>query len=291
MERYRFIHAEEAHFSVVPMCRLLGVSRSGYYGWRERGDSDRNARTASFDAEVRAAHLKSQMRYGSRRVQCELHENGLGCSRTRLACAMRRCGLVARARRLFKATTDSNHQLEVAPNLLSRAFHASRPNKAWVGDITYLWTRQGWLYLAILIDLHARRVVGWAMSEQIDRHLVLGALRMAIGMRRPKAGLLHHTDRGSQYASRDYRQALQAAGIVCSMSRKGNCWDNAPAESFFATLKVEELRHFEFNTRDEARDKVLQYICWYNAHRRHSTLGLLSPATFEAQTRTATCAA
>jgi transposase InsO family protein len=163
VERYRFIYAEEAHFSVVPMCRLLGVSRSGYYGWRERGDSDRNARTASFDAEVRAAHLKSQMRYGSRRVQRELHEIGLDCSRTRVACAMRRCGLVARARRHFKATTDSNHQLEVAPNLLSRAFHASRPNKAWVGDITYIWTRQGWLYLAVLIDLHARRVVGWAM--------------------------------------------------------------------------------------------------------------------------------
>lgn len=281
MERYRFIRAEEARFSIVAMCRVLRVSRSGYYGWRRERADVPTSRNEAFDAKVEAAHRASRERYGSRRVQRELNELGIRCSRTRVACAMRRLQLKARGRRRFKATTDSNHSFAVAPNLLERNFAANRPNEAWVGDITYVPTREGWLYLAVLIDLHSRRIIGWATSRHIDRNLVLDALRMALGTRRPSAGLIHHTDRGSQYASKDYRKALDNAGIVCSMSRKGDCWDNAVAESFFATIKVEELRHHDFATRDEARDAILHYLCWYNAHRRHSTLGLVSPARFE----------
>lgn len=282
MERYRFIRAEEANFRVVTMCRVLRVSRSGYYAWRCDRAHVAPSRNAAFDAKVEAAHRASRGRYGSRRVQRELNEAGIRCSRNRVAHAMRRLDLKARGRRRFKATTDSKHTFEVAPNLLERNFAAAQPNRAWVGDITYVPTHEGWLYLAVLIDLYSRRVVGWATSRHIDRHLVLDALRMALGARRPAAGLIHHTDRGSQYTSNDYRDALKGAGLVCSMSRKGDCWDNAVAESFFATIKVEELRHHDFATREHARDAILQYLCWYNAHRRHSTLGLVSPARFEA---------
>ena len=291
MERYRFILAEEANFSLSSLTRVLRVSRSGYYAWRGRrpaeGVSDRDA----FDAHVESVFRASRERYGSRRVQRELLDAGAKCSRTRVVCAMRRRELIPRARKRFKATTDSQHTLKVAPNLLDRAFQVAGPNQAWVGDITYIWTRQGWLYLAVLLDLHSRRVVGWATSALIDRHLVLAALRMALGTRRPPPGLLHHTDRGSQYASGDYQDALTRAGLVCSMSRKGNCWDNAPAESFFASLKVEEIAHRDFDTRDQARLAILEYLRWYNAHRRHSTLGNLSPARFEALTSPAQVAA
>lgn len=281
MTRYRFILAEEACFRVVTMCRVLRVSRSGYYSWRRDRAHVTTARNEKFDDDVEKAHQASHGRYGSRRLQRELNERGIRCSRTRVACAMRRRGLKARGRRRYRATTDSNHSFDIAPNVLQRNFSASRPNKVWVGDITYIPTREGWLYLAVLIDLHSRRVVGWSIAERIDRHLVLGALRMALGARKPPRGLIHHTDRGSQYASNDYRRALNAAGLVCSMSRKGDCWDNAVAESFFATIKAEELRHHDFVSRNQARDAILQYLCWYNAHRRHSTLGLVSPAHFE----------
>lgn len=284
MERYQFILAQEATRNVKCMCKMLGVSRSSFYHWKHHRASGTPPKHAVFDAKVKAAWDASRGRYGSRRLLSELRAQGHVCSRTRVAWSLRRQGLWARGRRKFRATTDSNHTHEVAPNLLERNFSTTQANTAWVGDITYVPTREGWLYLAVLIDLYSRRVVGWATGQHIDRHLVLRALHMAIGLRRPARGLIHHTDRGSQYASRDYRQALEQAGIICSMSRKGDCWDNAPAESFFASIKLEELCHQHFATRDEARHAILEYLAWYNANRRHSTLGYISPAMFE-QTR------
>lgn len=280
MARYRFIHTEKANHSIVMMCRILEVSRSGYYSWRERRNEP--AIYAVFDLHVRAAFRASYGRYGSRRIQRELQEDGVPCSRYRVVASMRRSGLYARGRRRFKATTDSRHRHPIAPNLLERDFSPAGPNQAWVGDITYIPTRQGWLYLAVLVDLWSRRVVGYATSARIDRHLVLDALKMAQGLRRPAPGLVHHTDRGSQYASNDYRAALDDAGLHCSMSRKGDCWDNAPAESFFSTIKTECLHRETFVTRAEATETAVDYIRWYNATRRHSTIGLVSPAAYEA---------
>ena len=222
MTRYRFIHGEEANHAISTMCRVLKVSRSGYYDWRANRAGRPAARHAKFDAHVRAAFDRSRGRYGSRRIEAELNANGIPCSRTRVAAAMRRNGLTARGRRKFKATTDSKHKMPVAKNLLDREFQPAAPNQAWVGDITYVWTSEGWLYLAVLIDLWSRRVVGYATSRFIDRKLVLSALTMAVGLRGRHAGLLAHTDRGSQYASDDYQRALRDAGFVCSRSRKGN---------------------------------------------------------------------
>lgn len=291
MTRYRFILAEEANHAISTMCRVLKVSRSGYYDWRRHRSSRPAHRSARFDAHVRAAFERSRGRYGSRRLQAELNANGIACSRTRVAASMRRNGLVARGRRRFKATTDSKHTRPVAPNRLERNFQPDGPNEAWVSDITYVWTTAGWLYLAVIIDLWSRRVVGYATSRFIDRKLVLDALAMAVGVRGSNPGLIAHSDRGSQYASRDYQAALDAAGMVCSMSRKGDCWDNAPAESLFATIKNECLHGQTFASRDEAHATIVAYILWYNAERRHSTLGLISPAEFEATFITHTMAA
>ena len=281
MARYRFIFAEKANFSISLMSCVLRVSRSGYYAWRSERAHAPNARHDAFDSKVKAAHKASKGRYGSRRLQRELRESGIECSRTRVSSALRRLGLSARGRRRFKATTDSKHAFPIAPNILARNFTAELPNQAWVGDITYVPTREGWLYLAVLIDLYSRKVVGWAMSSRIDRKLVLTALSMAKGQRRPRPGLVHHTDRGSQYASEDYQDTLKNDGFQCSMSRKGDCWDNAVAESFFGTIKAEELRHYDFQNRQQARAIILEYLRWYNAFRRHSTIGLISPNSFE----------
>ena len=264
------------------LCRVLQVSRSGYYEWCAVQRANAPRKNAEFDAQVRAVFAASRGRYGSRRIQAELNAKGIECSRTRVAASMRRSGLRAKKRRKFKATTDSNHNKPIAPNRLERDFSPDGPNEAWVGDITYIWTTEGWLYLAVLIDLWSRRVVGYATSERIDRHLVLDALRMATGLRGKHDGLVAHTDRGSQYASADYQAALRHAGFVCSMSRKGNCWDNAPAESFFSTLKTEAVFGRVFRTRADAHAELVEYIVWYNAERRHSTLGGLAPAQFEA---------
>lgn len=281
MERYRFIKAERANFPVSVMCDVLEVSRSGFYRWNSAPISPFSQRQAVFDARVREVHSESRSRYGSRRVQKQLEALGVDASRNRVSASMRRQGLRGRRKGQFRTTTDSRHNFAVAPNLLKQNFHASRPNAVWVGDITYVPTDEGWLFLAVLIDLYSRRVVGWACSSNLERELPLVALRMAIGTRRPPEGLIHHSDRGSQYASQDYQLALQKAGIVCSMSRKGNCWDNAPAESFFASLKLEELLHHRFETRLQARDAILRYLAWYNSSRLHSTLNYRSPAAFE----------
>jgi transposase InsO family protein len=232
--------------------------------------------------EIAAIHKASRETYGSPRIHAELHAKGFDVSRKRVARIMSELGLKGRRKRPFRATTDSKHNLPVANNVLDRKFEADAPDVAWVTDITYVWTAEGWLYLAAILDLFSRRVVGIAMSERIDRELVLEALRVAVGRRLPNAGLLHHSDRGSQYASADYQQALDQLGVVCSMSRKGNCWDNAVAESFFATLKTECVYTRRFATKAEAREAIFDFVeVFYNRSRRHSTIGYMTPTEFE----------
>jgi putative transposase len=280
--KFAFISAEQVAFPIAVMCRVLGVSTSGYYAWRGRPGSSRSRRDLALRARVRAAHGASSGRYGSPRVHAELRASGEKVGRKRVARLMKEAGLAGRMRRRFRKTTDSKHSFPIAPNVLERDFSTTAPNEAWVTDITYLWTREGWLYLAVMLDLFSRRVVSWATSAAADRHLALAALRAALRDRRPTAGLVHHSDRGSTYASGDYRSALESNAIECSMSRKGDCWDNAVAESFFATLKreVEEVDHLESHAHANA--VLADYIDrFYNLQRRHSTIGYRSPVEFE----------
>jgi transposase InsO family protein len=229
-----------------------------------------------------AAIAESRGRYGSPRVHAELRERGQRTARKRVARLMRAAGLCAREPRRFRSTTDSEHGMAIKGNLLARRFAVPSPNSGWVTDITYLWTLEGWLYLAVILDLFSRRVVGWALSERLERGVALNALQMALTDRQPPQGLLHHSDRGSQYASREYQQLLAEHGVLSSMSRKGNCWDNAVAESFFATLKLELVYQSHWRTRTQARSEVFEYIeLFYNRQRRHSALGYLCPNEFE----------
>ena len=280
--RFRFVEAEKAYYPIRLMCRCLAVSRSGYYAWRKRPPSARAKRDARLRVEIAASHTASRRTYGSPRILRDLREEGHCVSRKRVARLMHELGLAGRRKRRFRATTDSRHRFPVAPNVLMRDFDVETPNTAWVTDITYVATLEGWLYLAVILDLFSRRVVGYAMSEQIDRTLVLEALREAL-MRRPGArDLVHHSDRGSQYASHDYRDALDQAGITCSMSRRGNCWDNAVAESFFGTLKTELLYELPLQTNEATRSVVVDYIeAFYNVRRRHSSLDYQSPVEYE----------
>lgn len=280
--KFEFIDAQKAHFPVDFMCQQLDVSRSGYYAWKARPESERHKADRALGEVVTAVHQQSRGTYGSPRVHAELRARGQRVSRKRVARLMNERGLCARKRRRFVRTTDSRHNQPVAPNTLERNFSPGQPNCTWATDITYVGTRQGWLYLAVVLDLFSRKVVGWSMSEHIDRHLVLNALDMALKGRQPPRGLLHHSDRGSQYASTDYQQALAARGIQCSMSRKGNCWDNAVVESFFSSLKLELVYNSDFATHEQARLALFDYIeVFYNRQRRHSSLGYVSPVNFE----------
>ncbi len=280
--RYRFIEAEKAAYPVTLMCRILRVSRSGFYAWNKRTESARARSDRALVVDIKAAHQISRGTYGSPRLHRELVAQGHTVGRGRVARLMRENHVRGKRRRRFRITTQSNHHHPVAPNTLARQFAVTRPNVAWVGDITYVWTLEGWLYLCVILDLYSRRVVGWAMSERINQALTLRALSMALQAREPGPGLLHHSDRGSQYAANDYRKLLQARGITCSMSRKGNCWDNAVAESFFATLKVEFIHESLFRTRSQATTEIFEYIeVFYNRMRRHSFLGYVSPQEFE----------
>lgn len=275
------IEAEKERFSVAMMCRVLEVSRSGYYAWHGREPSVRATEDARLSQEIASIHKQSRRTYGSPRVHAELCDRGERTARKRVARLMRAQQLWGRRRRRFRRTTDSNHDQPIAANLVQRCFEAERPDQCWVGDITYLWTAEGWLYLAILLDLHSRRVVGWSMSEHIDAELALGALDMALGHRRPDH-LIHHTDRGSTYTSEAYRERLAKHGITASMSRRGDCYDNAVAESFFSTLKMELVYRTGWSTRLDARIDVHEYIeVFYNRQRRHSTLGYRTPVEFE----------
>lgn len=280
--KFAFIAEQRVAFPIAVLCRVLAVSTSGFYAWSVRLVSARAKRDVELDTRVRAAYAASKGRYGSPRVHEELRAKGQHVGRKRVARLMKKAGLVARRRRRFQTTTDSKHAFPIAPNVLERDFTATAPNQAWVTDITFLWTQEGWLYLAVILDLFSRRVVGWATSASVDRHLALAALTNALRTRRPREGLVHHSDRGSTYASTDYQRALAALDITCSMSRKGDCWDNAVAESFFASLKreVEELDHLE--SRAQANVLLAEYIDgFYNLQRRHSTIGYKSPVEFE----------
>jgi putative transposase len=280
--KFAFIAAEKAWAPVSVLCKILDVSRSGFYASQERGPSVRVVEDKKLAVAVAAAHKIGRGTYGSPRVHEELQASGVAVSRKRVARIMSELGLEGRRKRPFIATTDSKHDLPVANNILDRKFEVAAPDVAWVTDITYVWTAEGWLYVAAILDLFSRRVVGLAMSDRIDRVLVLAALRGAVGRRGVNAGLVHHSDRGSQYASGDYQDALHDLGVVCSMSRKGNCWDNAVAESFFATLKTELVYTRRFETRAEARDAIFEFVeVFYNRRRRHSTLGYVSPVEFE----------
>ena len=280
--RFAFIAAEKACYPVALMCRVLKVSRSGYYAWCQRPPAAHTLKDQSLALEVAAIHAESRGRYGSPRVHAELRERGRRTARKRVARLMRAAGLRARERRRFRGTTDSGRGMATKGNLLARRFAVPAPNSGWVTDITYLWTLEGWLYLAVILDLFSRRVVGWALSERLERGVALDALQMALTARQPPQGLLHHSDRGSQYLSYEYQQLLAAHGLLSSMSRKGNCWDNAVAESFFATLKLELAYRSHWRSRTQARSEVFEYIeLFYNRQRRHSALGYLSPHQFE----------
>jgi transposase InsO family protein len=264
------------------LCNALGVSVSGYYAWKKRPECNRKQENKPLLAEIKVIHKQSRETYGSPRIHVDLEEKGIYCSENRVARLMKSHQIAAKRKRKFVVTTDSNHDLPVAENKLNQEFSATKPNEKWVTDITYIWTREGWLYLAVVLDLFSRKVVGWAMDQSMERGLVINALQMALLTRKPERGLLHHSDRGSQYASIDYQKLLNNRGITCSMSRKGNCYDNACMESFFATLKQELVYHRQYQTRNEAKQDLFEYIqVWYNRKRRHSSLGYRSPEQFE----------
>ena len=267
------------------MCEVLGVSRSGYYRWNSRAPSRRSECRRALIREIREIHCDRNMKsYGSPRIHQELVARGHAISENTVAKLMRLDGIRASSARKYRATTDSKHSNPVAENILDREFHQQCPDRVWLADITYLWTAEGWLYLACVLDACSRRIVGWSMSDRMKQTLVQDALRMALGRRcrEDDTDLLHHSDRGSQYASTAYRQLLHENNITCSMSRRGNCWDNAMMESFFATLKKERIHQENYVTRTEARASVFDYIeRFYNRVRRHSALGYLSPDQFE----------
>lgn len=282
--RYRFIEEHRTVWPVSIQCDVLEVARSGYYAWRKRPASARARRRAELTDRIRAVHaVRHQDAYGAPRIHKELVTAGHKCNRKTVARCMKAAGIQAKTVKKFRvSTTDSNHRHPVAGNVVNREFRPSRKNETWTADITYIATDEGWLYLAAVEDLYSRKIVGWSMSERIDSRLVVEALEMAMQRELPGAGLVAHSDRGVQYASEHYQSLLQQHEITCSMSRRGNCWDNAPMESFFATLKKELVHHERYRTRDEARRSLFEYIeVFYNRVRRHSSLGYLSPHQFE----------
>jgi transposase InsO family protein len=260
----------------------MGVSRSGYYRYVQRIHGEKIDPDFELIAKVRHIYSKSKDTYGSRRISKQLRNEGLDIGRYRARSLMKKADVAVKRRKKFRKTTDSNHTLPVAPNLLERQFEVQQPNTVWCADITYLWTLEGWLYLAVIIDLYSRKIVGWAINSRLKASLVKEALMMAYWHRKPEKGLIHHSDRGSQYASNEYQQMLDRYGIVCSMSNKGDCWDNAVVESFFHTLKTERTDAYIYRSRDEARCDVIDYIeMFYNSHRLHSFIGYSSPNNFE----------
>jgi transposase InsO family protein len=285
--RFAFIATHAQEFRITTMCRVLQVSKAGYYAWVQRPQSARGVEDAALLARIETVFAASHQTYGSPRVHAELLATGDAPSVHGVARVMRTAGLRATHPRRFQVTTDSNHPYPIAPNVLARQFAVEAVpglNRVWIGDITYITTLEGWLYLAVVIDLRSRRVIGWAMRHTLEGAITRDALTMALEDRRPAAGCLLHSNRGSQCAAHDYQAVLVANGMIPSMSRTGDCWDNAVAESFFATLKRELVDRVRWRTRDEARAAIFTYIeSWYNRHRRHSSLGYVSPINYELQ--------
>jgi putative transposase len=283
--KYTCIARHRGEYPVRLMCRVLQVSRTGYYAWCRRPPSARSRANLALLTAIRVVHRQSRARYGSPRITRELQAQGHRCSEPRVARLMRQAGVQAKRRRRCRLTTDSRHREPIAPNRVQRQFAvAAIPalDRIWASDITYVPTQEGWLYLAVVLDLASRRVIGWAMRHTLERGLTLEALRMALAQRQPGHGVLQHSDRGSQYACREYQALLAAAGMTCSMSRKGDCYDNAVVESFFATLKTELVADATWATREVARTALFEYIeTWYNRARRHSSLGYRSPVQYE----------
>ena len=279
---FALIDAKKADVPVATACTVLGVSESGFYAWKNRRASPRQQRDMILLAHIRAEFSTSNETYGSPRMHAELKESGLAIGRHRVARLMRENGLKARQKTRFKKTTDSDHDDPVAPNILDQDFTAEGPDQKWGVDISYVWTAQGWLYLAIVLDLFSRRIVGWCLSDRMKRSLAMDALQRAIDLRKPPPGLIHHSDRGSQYCSADYRRLVKSHGFIASMSGRGNCYDNAMVETVFKTIKSELIWRIAFATRDQASKEIGQYIeGFYNPRRRHSSLGYLNPTAFE----------
>jgi len=277
--RYRFVAAEQASYPVRLLCRVVGVAASGFYAWLRRGPSQRERQDRSLAERIAAVFAASRRTYGSPRVHAELRAEGIRVSRKRVARLMREGGLAATIRRRFPRTTNSDHGRPVAPNLLEQKFTADQPDTVWLADISYIATGEGWLYLAAIKDMATREIVGWSMSDSLEAGSACAALRMAIQRRQPPAGLIHHSDRGVQYAGSEYQKILTRHGLRCSMSRRGNCYDNAPMESFFGSLKNELVHRTTFPTRAAARQALFDYLeIFYNRRRRHSGIGFLTPA-------------
>ena len=280
--KYACIDRRRDHYPVRMMCRLLGVSASGYYAWRTRPESTRTRQDRELMPKIKRIFAASKGVYGSPRVHAELVAEGVTAGRNKIARLMRLERLRGCPKRRFRATTQRDPTHPVAKNLLKQNFKAREPNQRWAADMTYISTKQGWLYLAVVMDLFSRRIVGWSMSQRMGRHLVIGALRMAIDARRPDGPLVHHSDRGAQYTSDDFRKELARNGIECSMSAAANCYDNAVVESFFGVLKRERVNRVRYRTREEACADLFEYIeVFYNRKRRHGYLGNVSPADFE----------
>lgn len=271
-------------FRVEEMCRVFEVSRSGYYRWSRRQTGQRAMANERLDAEIKAIYVGSKGRYGSPKITRELQDRGHRVGKNRVAKRMHLAGLRSKIRRKYRVTTNSKHDFPIAPNRLERNFTAAAPDKVWVSDITYLATRSGWLYLTVIIDLFSRMVVGWALSSSLSHEMVVTALKRAIRSRHPAKGLIFHSDRGVQYACTDFRKKLDAHGFIQSMSRKGDCWDNAVAESFFGIMKTELVYHEKYEGHHDTLHSIFEYIeAFYNRQRRHSALGYLSPAEYEKQ--------
>ena len=281
--RYDFIRQQMKAYPITVLCKVMGVSRSGFYDYLHRSNkrTDHSPYEAALKTRIQVIFKQHRGKYGSRRIAKQLQAEDHQIGRYKVRRLMRELGLKAKAPRRYKVTTDSRHKFSVAPNVLNRNFDVNQPNKVWAADITYVWTLEGWLYLAVVIDLFSRQIVGWSMDKRMKKQLTLDALAMAYWRRKPPIGLIHHSDRGSQYACNEYRNRLKQYGMVASMSRKGDCWDNAPTERVIGSLKSERLSDCRFITRRFAELEVLDYIGYYNSIRLHSTLGYKSPMTYE----------
>ena len=280
--RYRFIDKQKKAWPVTLMCGVLGVSRSGYYDWTKRGLSQHVRSNTDLDRRICESFAEHRQRYGAPRIAEALHDKGIRCSQNRIARRMRALGLKAIQAKKFKVTTDSKHSKPIAPDLIKQDFHATAPNQKWTSDITYVWTDEGWLYLAVVLDLYSRAIVGWAMNRRMTQQLVCDALTMALFRRHFPTATIIHSDRGSQYCSQRYQQLIRSNGLCCSMGHKGNCYDNAVTESFFHTLKVELVHRERYVTRRRAQSRIFEYIeTYYNRERKHSAIGQRIPMVFE----------